>query len=64
MKIELLRPAHGRLVRDPDTQQPLPENGARKRITNFWQRRIDCRDVYVAASPELVVTANAEVSDD
>jgi hypothetical protein len=33
------------LVRDPDSFDILPSNGAFKSLTTYWRRRIKCGDV-------------------
>ncbi|NDY41252.1 DUF2635 domain-containing protein [Dissulfurirhabdus thermomarina] len=42
-----VRPAPGRLVRDPVTHAPLPEEGALVEDSTYWRRRIRVGDVVV-----------------
>jgi len=46
-----LIPAPGRLVRDPHTKQPLPEDGRDVVATSFWLRRLAAGDVLLATPP-------------
>jgi hypothetical protein len=43
-----VRPVPGRLVRDPRTMQPLPEEGLYVERTTFWRRRLAEGDVEQA----------------
>ena len=40
-----VKPAPGRMVRDPATGRPLPERGAVVEKTQFWLRRVKDGDV-------------------
>lgn len=40
-----VKPAPGRMVRDPATGLPLPERGAVVEKTQFWLRRVKDGDV-------------------
>jgi Protein of unknown function (DUF2635) len=40
-----LKPAVGRIVKDPDTLQPLAESGETKPADLYWQRRLLDGDV-------------------
>lgn len=42
-----VKPVAGRLVRDPLTMQPLPEDGREVPDNPFWRRRIRDGDVTV-----------------
>lgn len=41
----IVKPAAGRLVRDPITFKPLPEEGAEKPNATYWRRCIARGDV-------------------
>lgn len=43
-----LKPARSRVVIDPATGQPLPENGAKVEPTQYWLRPIADGDVTEA----------------
>ncbi|EER1520968.1 DUF2635 domain-containing protein [Escherichia coli] len=45
MKTIFIKPAPGRLIRDPDTMRPLAQEGEEKPFTPFWCRRLDDGDV-------------------
>ena len=45
MKTAFLKPTEGATVRDPDTFEKLPEEGAEKPLSSYWLRRIECGDV-------------------
>ena len=54
-----VKPKQGLLVRDPDTKQPLPPEGAEVQDTQHWRRRLADGDVVrVGAEP----AADEEVS--
>lgn len=40
-----IRPAKGLRVLDPETRQPLPEEGAEVPLSTFWRRRLRAGDV-------------------
>ncbi len=46
-----VKPAAGRLVRDPITRVPLPDAGAEKPASSFWLRRLRDGDVVEATPP-------------
>ena len=59
-EIKVYKPAPGRLVRDPDTGQPLPEGGAPVKLNShrrraFYARRKKDGDVIEvkAAAPKI-----------
>lgn len=45
-----IRPAPGRLVRDPGSKVPLPVTGARKWRSTYWLRRVRGGDVLAGPS--------------
>ncbi|ECI5749390.1 DUF2635 domain-containing protein [Salmonella enterica subsp. enterica] len=45
MKIFFIKPAPGRMVRDPDTLEFLQPDGEEKPFTPYWCRRLDDGDV-------------------
>lgn len=47
MKTLRIKPAPGRLVRDPDTRELLSADGEEKPYTPFWCRRLNDGDVVV-----------------
>jgi hypothetical protein len=51
VKTAILRPTNGGTVRDPDTFEKLPVEGAEKELTSYWLRRIESGDV-VLVEPE------------
>ena len=46
-----VKPAAGRLVREPVSKRPLPEKGAWVAKNAFWTRRIKDGDVSVTQPP-------------
>ncbi|EHR5691828.1 DUF2635 domain-containing protein, partial [Escherichia coli] len=48
MKTIFIKPAPGRLIRDPDTMRLLAQEGEEKPFTPFWCRRLDDGDVIQA----------------
>lgn len=42
-----VKPAEGRLVRDPDTYQALPADGAPVEMNSYWQRKLLAGDVVI-----------------
>lgn len=40
-----IRPVAGRVVRDPETNEPLAPQGEKKPNTSYWQRRLIDGDV-------------------
>ena len=40
-----VKPAPGRVVRDPETGLPIPEGGVQVEKTQFWLRRLKDGDV-------------------
>jgi len=53
-----LKPAPGRVVRDPVTMEPLAEAGEYKPRTAYWLRRLKEGDV-VAGTPSVEATTTA-----
>lgn len=47
MKTFFIKPAPGRMVRDPDTLDFLAPDGEEKPFTPYWCRRLDDGDVIV-----------------
>ncbi|HEC9152309.1 TPA: DUF2635 domain-containing protein [Salmonella enterica subsp. enterica serovar Javiana] len=45
MKTFFIKPAPGRMVRDPDTLEFLQPGGEEKTFTPYWCRRLDDGDV-------------------
>ncbi|ENA4137485.1 DUF2635 domain-containing protein [Salmonella enterica subsp. enterica serovar Anatum] len=45
MKTFFIKPAPGRMVRDPDTLEFLKPDGEEKPFTPYWCRRLDDGDV-------------------
>ncbi len=45
MKTLSVKPAEGRLVRDPETYEPIPAEGAKVPRTPYWIRRLADGDV-------------------
>lgn len=45
MKTMHIRPAEGRLVRDPKSKQPIPAEGAEVERSSYWLRRLKDGDV-------------------
>ncbi|HHY9105246.1 TPA: DUF2635 domain-containing protein [Escherichia coli] len=65
MKTIFIKPAPGRLIRDPDTMCPLAQEGEEKPFTPFWCRRLDDGDVIQAekaAEAAPVVSADASAA--
>lgn len=54
-----LRPAEGRLVRDPRTREPLPAEGATKPKDLYWLRRL--RDGDVVEVPQAIPSASLQL---
>ena len=48
---KVLKPAEGRLVRDPVTKQPLPPEGKEVEMSSYWTRRVASGEV-VEVQPE------------
>ena len=46
-----LKPAPGLTVRDPNTRQPLPEEGREVQVNEWWARRLRAGDVVQAEPP-------------
>lgn len=40
-----VKPKPGRILRDPRTHLPLPEEGKEVPSNSFWVRRLECGDV-------------------
>ncbi len=47
-----VKPAPGRMVRDPISKRHLPGGGAEVPATNYWLRRLDAGDVVAAEPPK------------
>ncbi|EAM6404720.1 DUF2635 domain-containing protein [Salmonella enterica] len=70
MKTFFIKPAPGRMVRDPDTLEFLKPDGEEKPFTPYWFRRLDDGDVTefnpneaqpaVTAGKAKVTDANAD----
>ncbi|EEC0182716.1 DUF2635 domain-containing protein [Salmonella enterica subsp. enterica] len=70
MKTLFIKPAPGRMVRDPDTLEFLKPDGEEKPFTPYWCRRLDDGDVTgfnpneaqpaVTAGKAKVTDANAD----
>lgn len=46
-----LRPAEGRLVRDPASGEPMPAEGLEVEMNIFWHRRLADGDVQPVPAP-------------
>lgn len=57
MAHKMVKPAEGRLVRDPKSMQLVSAEGVTIRISSFWNRRIKDGDVFV--SDEVVETSTS-----
>ncbi|EIK9312467.1 DUF2635 domain-containing protein [Salmonella enterica] len=75
MKTFFIKPAPGRMVRDPDTLEFLQPDGEEKPFTPYWCRRLDDGDVIEfnpneaqpavtagKAKPAVVTAADVEKS--
>lgn len=51
MRNAFLIPKRGLVVRDPLTLSPLPAEGATVRVTTYWTRRINAKDVTEGRAP-------------
>ena len=51
-----VKPAPGRLVRDPVSKRPLPAEGAEVPENTYWIRRLACGDVISCDVPARVVS--------
>ncbi len=60
MKTSFLIPKTGVLVIDPDTNTPLPPEGAEVRLSTYWQRRIADGDVTPGQPAAPVKTKGAK----
>lgn len=58
-----VKPAPGRLVRDPTTKIPIPANGKEVPENSFWVRRLRDGDVEKAEPPAPPAPAVAQVTD-
>lgn len=54
-----LIPKPGLVVRDPDTLQALPADGAEIQLTSYWHRRIKAGDVTQGTAPKSKTTKTA-----
>lgn len=71
MKTFFIKPAPGRMVRDPDTLEFLKPGGEEKPFTPYWCRRLDDGDVVefdpnaaLAKPPKNAVVTAADVEKD
>ncbi|EJY9246272.1 DUF2635 domain-containing protein [Salmonella enterica] len=62
MKTFFIKPAPGRMVRDPDTLEFLQPGGEEKLFTPYWCRRLDDGDVIEFDPNETPVSPNAAVA--
>ena len=51
-----VKPAPGRLVRDPHTKRPLPAEGCEVPETSYWLRRLRSDDILKTAPPAPLAT--------
>ncbi|ENF1717277.1 DUF2635 domain-containing protein [Salmonella enterica] len=66
MKTLFIKPAPGRMVRDPDTLEFLTPGGEEKPFTPYWCRRLDDGDVIEFDPNEAqpaVTAGKAKVTD-
>ncbi|EBS4105244.1 DUF2635 domain-containing protein [Salmonella enterica subsp. enterica] len=66
MKTFLIKPAPGRMVRDPDTLEFLKDEGEEKPFTPYWCRRFDDGDVIEfdpEKEPPAVTAGKAKAAD-
>lgn len=59
MKTFFIKPAPGRMVRDPDTLEFLQPGGEEKPFTPYWCRRLDDGDVIEFNPNEAPTSLNA-----
>ncbi|HAT1683964.1 TPA: DUF2635 domain-containing protein [Klebsiella oxytoca] len=57
MKTFFIKPAPGRMVRDPGTLEFLQPDGEEKPFTPYWCRRLDDGDVMVTEPGKAPVSA-------
>lgn len=62
MKTAILKPAEGATVRDPDTFEKLPAEGAEKPLTSYWLRRLEQGDV-ISVEPAAAGTKQKTSSE-
>lgn len=53
MQTMFIKPAPGRIVKDPETLQPLAEDGETKPQDVYWLRRINDGDVIETKPPKV-----------
>jgi len=63
-KRRFIKPAQGRVVRDPVTFQRLPDEGDFVVWNGYWQRRLNDDDVIEAAPPKKAPARRATSSDE
>lgn len=56
----LLKPAEGRLVRNPDTYEALPAEGKAVEMNSYWQRRLIAGDVVIHSPTSSAVKDKGE----
>lgn len=54
-----IRPAPGKTIIDPATQEPLPAHGCAIAWGSFWQRRFDQGDVAMTTAEEIAAAEEA-----
>lgn len=64
MKTLFIKPAPGRMVRDPDTLEFLKPGGEEKPFTPYWCRRLDDGDVTELNEVQPAVTAGKAKTTD
>ncbi|EBS3225069.1 hypothetical protein DSR35_05670 [Salmonella enterica subsp. enterica serovar Newport] len=63
MKTFFIKPAPGRMVRDPDTLEFLKPGGEEKPFTPYWCRRLDDGDVTEFNEAQPVTAGKAKATD-
>lgn len=58
-----LKPAPGLAVINPQTDKPLPPEGAAVELTTYWRRRLNDGDVVRSAAPVKPKKPKAEKKD-
>ncbi|GAB7527913.1 hypothetical protein PS3A_03190 [Pseudomonas sp. 3A(2025)] len=54
----LVKPAEGRLVRNPDTYEALPAEGKAIEMNSYWQRRLMAGDIVIHVPESRAVKPN------